>query len=72
MEQKRYGSRGRSVDASSPPLTIAAGFGLAVSPVNEDREALEINMRSHGFGAAETTKALEIGTAGLLQFCEPR
>jgi pimeloyl-ACP methyl ester carboxylesterase len=42
---------------------VIVGFGLAVSPVDEDREALELDMTSHGFGPAEIAKALEIGTA---------
>ena len=42
---------------------VIVGYGLAVSPVEEDREALALDMTRHGFGAAETDKALEIGSA---------
>lgn len=45
------------------PDFVIVGYGLAVSPVDEDREALEIDMASHGFGVAEVGKALEIGAA---------
>jgi hypothetical protein len=45
------------------PDFIIVGYGLAVSPVEEDREALDLDMTRHGFGAAETAKALEIGAA---------
>lgn len=45
------------------PDFVMVGFGLAVSPVDEDREALELDMTRHGFGSAEIAKALEIGAA---------
>lgn len=42
---------------------VMVGYGLAVSPLDEDREAIALDMTRHGFGRAETTKALEIGKA---------
>lgn len=45
------------------PDFIIVGYGLAVSPLDEDREALALDMTRHGFGAKEVAKALEIGTA---------
>lgn len=48
---------------SSSPHFIIIGYGLAVSPVEEDREALGLDMTRHGFGSAEVAKALEIGGA---------
>jgi len=47
----------------SPPDFIIVGYGLAVSPIEEDREALALDMTRHGFGAGEIAKALEIGSA---------
>ncbi|CAN5826293.1 hypothetical protein BH11PSE6_BH11PSE6_08730 [soil metagenome] len=47
----------------SPSDFIIVGYGLAVSPIEEDREALALDMTRHGFGAGEVTKALEIGSA---------
>jgi pimeloyl-ACP methyl ester carboxylesterase len=67
----RIGYYGTSQGGWTAPLAasfgradfVIVGYGLAVSPVDEDREALEIDMKSHGFSAAETAKALEIGAA---------
>jgi uncharacterized protein len=42
---------------------VMVGYGLAVSPLDEDREAIALDMTRHGFGPEETTKALEIGKA---------
>lgn len=42
---------------------VIVGYGLAASPLDEDRDALELDMTEHGFGAEEVEKALEIGTA---------
>jgi len=42
---------------------VVVGYGLAVSPIEEDREALALDMARHGFGPDETAKALEIGQA---------
>jgi uncharacterized protein len=42
---------------------LIVGFGLAVSPFDEDDEAVTLDMTRHGFGAAEVQKALEIAHA---------
>lgn len=42
---------------------VMVGYGLAVSPLDEDREAIALDMTRHGFGPEETNKALEIGKA---------
>jgi pimeloyl-ACP methyl ester carboxylesterase len=42
---------------------VMVGYGLAIPPIEQDREALALDMTRHGFGPAETTKALEIGKA---------
>jgi uncharacterized protein len=67
----RMGYYGTSQGGWTAPLAatlghtdfLIVGYGLAVSPVEEDREALVLDMAKHGFGATETAKALEIGTA---------
>jgi uncharacterized protein len=67
----RVGSYGTSQGGWTAPLAatlghtdfVIVGYGLAVSPVEEDREALVLDMTRHGFGATEITKALEIGIA---------
>jgi pimeloyl-ACP methyl ester carboxylesterase len=41
---------------------VIVGFGLAVSPLDEDREAIALNMTDHGF-AADMPKAMEIADA---------
>ncbi|MCB1626363.1 MAG: alpha/beta hydrolase [Xanthomonadales bacterium] len=42
---------------------VIVGYGLAVSPLDEDREALALDMTRHGFGQVEIDKALQIGAA---------
>lgn len=42
---------------------VVVGFGLAVSPLQEDREAIAFDMERHGYGAAERAKAMEIADA---------
>jgi uncharacterized protein len=42
---------------------VMVGYGLAIKPIDQDREALALDMTRHGFGSEETTKALEIGKA---------
>lgn len=42
---------------------VIVGYGLAVSPMDEDREAIALDMTRHGFGPDETSKALDIGKA---------
>lgn len=42
---------------------IIVGYGLAVSPVEEDREAIELDMSRHGYGPDVVKQALEIADA---------
>ena len=42
---------------------VIVGFGLAVSPLEEDREEIELEMALKGHSAAETAQALEIARA---------
>ncbi len=42
---------------------VIVSFGLAVSPLDEDREAIEFDMERGGFGPEIKAKALEIGDA---------
>lgn len=71
MRAGRIGYYGTSQGGWTAPLAatrtspdfIIVGYGLAVSPIEEDREALVLDMTRHGFGAGEITKALEIGSA---------
>ena len=42
---------------------VIVAYGLAVSPLDEDREAVALDMARHGFGADETRKALEVARA---------
>ncbi len=42
---------------------VIVGYGLAVSPMEEDQEAVAVNMRDGGFGPMETEKAMEIARA---------
>lgn len=42
---------------------VIVGFGLAVSPLEEDREAIAFDMQRHGYGAAEMAKAMEVADA---------
>jgi len=42
---------------------VIVGFGLAVSPLDEDREAIAFDMERHGYGAAEKAKAMEVADA---------
>ena len=42
---------------------VIVGYGLAVSPFDEDDEAVTLDMTRHGFGPAEVQKALEIAHA---------
>jgi len=47
---------------------VIVGFGLAVSPLDEDREAIALDVTRHGYGADVMTKAMEIAdpTAAIL------
>lgn len=47
----------------APVDFVMVAFGLAVSPLDEDREAVALDMSRHGFGADETRKALEVARA---------
>jgi len=47
----------------SPVDFVMLGYGLAISPIEEDREALALDMTRHGFGQDEIKKALTIGAA---------
>ena len=61
------GSQGGWVAPLAATLTpvdfVIAAYGLAVSPLDEDREAVALDMTRHGFGADETRKALELARA---------
>ncbi|MES2055386.1 MAG: alpha/beta hydrolase [Pseudomonadota bacterium] len=67
----RVGYYGTSQGGWTAPLAatrggvdfVIVGYGLAVSPIAEDQEALTLDMTRHGFGAVEVAKAQEIGAA---------
>jgi uncharacterized protein len=42
---------------------VIVGFGLAVSPLEEDREAIAYDIERSGYGAIEMAKAMEIADA---------
>ena len=42
---------------------VIVGFGLAVSPMAEDREAIAFDMQRHGHGAEVMAKAMEVADA---------
>jgi pimeloyl-ACP methyl ester carboxylesterase len=42
---------------------VIVGYGLAVSPIDEDRSAIELDMTRRGYGPDVVAKALEIGEA---------
>ena len=42
---------------------VIVGFGLAVSPLEEDREAIAFDMQRQGYGAAVMAKAMEVADA---------
>jgi pimeloyl-ACP methyl ester carboxylesterase len=42
---------------------VIVGFGLAVSPVEEDREAIALDITRHGYGADVMAKAMEVADA---------
>lgn len=42
---------------------VIVGFGLAVSPLEEDREAIALNMRDRGYGPDVMAKAMEVADA---------
>lgn len=47
----------------APVDFVIVGFGLAVSPLDEDREAIAYDMQSHGYGPDEMAKAMQIADA---------
>ncbi|HSN16569.1 MAG TPA: alpha/beta hydrolase [Gammaproteobacteria bacterium] len=47
----------------SPVDFVIVGFGLAVSPLDEDREAIEYDMRSNGYGLEVLAKAMQVADA---------
>jgi hypothetical protein len=52
------------IAASRAPVDfVIVGFGLAVSPIEEDRSELALEMRLKGHSEAEVAEALEIGDA---------
>ncbi|HUQ10453.1 MAG TPA: alpha/beta hydrolase [Steroidobacteraceae bacterium] len=61
------GSQGGWVAPLAATLTpvdfVIVAYGLAVSPIEEDREAVALDMARHGFGADETRRALEVARA---------
>jgi len=61
------GSQGGWVAPLAATLTpadfVIVAYGLAVSPLDEDREAVALDMSRHGFGADETRKALQMARA---------
>jgi uncharacterized protein len=67
----RVGMQGSSQGGWVAPLAatqttvdfLIIEYGLAVSPAQEDDEAIALDMMRHGFGPAETAKALEIARA---------
>ncbi|HEU4781094.1 MAG TPA: CocE/NonD family hydrolase [Steroidobacteraceae bacterium] len=67
----RVGFQGSSQGGWVAPLAatmttvdfVVVSYGLAVSPLDEDNEAVALDMTRHGFGQAETAKALEVARA---------
>ena len=67
----RLGLQGSSQGGWVAPLAatltpvdfVVVVYGLAVSPIQEDREAVAWDMARAGFGAEETRKALEVASA---------
>jgi len=67
----RIGMHGSSQGGWVAPLAaeltpvdfVIVAYGLAVSPFDEDNEAVALDMTRHGFGASETAKALEVARA---------
>ena len=47
----------------APVDFVIVGYGLAVSPLEEDRAAIELDMTRRGYGPDVVTKALEVGDA---------
>ena len=47
----------------TPVDFVIVAYGLAISPLQEDDEAVALDMTRHGFGEAEIRKALEVARA---------
>lgn len=47
----------------SPVDFVIVGFGLAVSPLDEDREAIAYDMQSQGYGPEVMAKAMQVADA---------
>jgi uncharacterized protein len=68
---RRIGYQGPSQGGWVAPLAakiepvdfVIVGFGLAVSPLDEDREAIALDVTRHGYGADVMAKAMEIADA---------
>jgi uncharacterized protein len=68
---KRIGYFGTSQGGWVAPLAakieavdfVVVGYGLAVSPLEEDREALALDITRHGYGPDVLTKAMEVADA---------
>jgi pimeloyl-ACP methyl ester carboxylesterase len=71
VRASRVGFQGGSQGGWVAPLAathtpvdfVIVAYGLAVTPLDEDREAVALDMSRHGFGANETRKALEVARA---------
>jgi len=67
----KFGLQGSSQGGWVAPLAatmapvdfVIVGYGLAVSPIEEDREAIELDMSRHGYGPDVVKQALEIADA---------
>ena len=67
----RVGMQGGSQGGWVAPLAatrtpvdfVVVAYGLAVTPLDEDREAVALDMAWHGFGTEETRKGLEVARA---------
>jgi len=67
----RIGFQGSSQGGWVAPLAaslthvdfVVVGYGLAVSPLDEDDEAVTLDLTRHGFGGDDIPKALEIARA---------
>ena len=53
---------------SAPVDFVIVGYGLAVSVIDEDREAIELEMRLKGHSSDEISRALEVATAAAAVF----
>ncbi|HTE40856.1 MAG TPA: alpha/beta hydrolase, partial [Steroidobacteraceae bacterium] len=71
LRASRVGYQGTSQGGWVAPLAatmdpvdfVIVGYGLAVSPLEEDRAAIVLDITRHGFGADVVAKAMEIADA---------